>query len=199
MKVMVIGATGTVGKAVVAALETRHQVLRVGHSSGTEQVDITSAQSVRALFERVGQVDAIVVTSGELHFGPLVETTPEQFRKGIDSKLMGQVNVALIGQHYLRRGGSITLTSGIVADEPIAQGFNATTVNAAVEGFARGVAVDAWGAFRINVVSPTMLTESQDVFGAFFPGFIPQDGATVAQAYVRSVEGPQTGRVYKVF
>ncbi|MBB5192524.1 NAD(P)-dependent dehydrogenase (short-subunit alcohol dehydrogenase family) [Silvimonas terrae] len=199
MKIVVIGATGTVGKAVVAALEGRHQVLRVGHHQGDDQVDITSAESVRALFERVGQVDAIVVTSGELYFGPLGETTPEQFRKGIDSKLMGQVNVALIGQHYLRRGGSITLTSGIVADEPIAQGFNATTVNAAVEGFARAVAVDAWGAFRINVVSPTLLTESQEAYGPFFPGFVSQPADTVAQAYVRSVEGPQTGRIYPVF
>ncbi|WP_283150157.1 short chain dehydrogenase [Silvimonas soli] len=199
MKIIIIGASGTVGRAVAEALSPRHDIIKVGKTRGDLQVDVADAQSVGGLFAQVGKVDAIVSVTGDLYFGPLAQTTPEAFRKGIDSKLMGQVNLALIGQHFLLPGGSITLTSGIVSDEPIAQGTNATTVNAAVEGFARGAAVDAWGRFRINVVSPTLLTESAEAYGPFFPGYESVPASRVAQAYVGSVEGPQTGRIYKVW
>ena len=113
--------------------------------------------------------------------------------------MLGQIRVALAGQHHLNDGGSITLTSGIVADEPIRQGSNATTVNAAVEGFVRAASIELPRGLRINAVSPTIVTESASVYGAFFPGFESVPAAKVALAYRRSVEGPQTGRVYRVW
>lgn len=48
--------------------------------------------------------------------------TDRDFDQGLQDKLLGQIRLALTGQHYLNDGGSITLISGIVADEPIAQG-----------------------------------------------------------------------------
>lgn len=105
----------------------------------------------------------------------------------------------LLGQHVLRDHGSITLTSGIVAEEPIRLGANATPVNAAVEGFVRAAAVELPRRLRINAISPTLLTESLPDYEPFFPGFEPVPAARVAQAYVRSVEGVQTGRVYRVW
>ncbi len=105
----------------------------------------------------------------------------------------------MISQSFLNDGGSITLTSGIIADEPIRQGANATTVNAAVEGFVRGAAIELPRGVRINVVSPTVVEESLKAYGPFFPGFEAAPAARVAKAYRRSVEGSQTGRVYKVW
>ncbi|MEG2962234.1 MAG: short chain dehydrogenase, partial [Janthinobacterium sp.] len=154
---------------------------------------------VRALFKRIGKVDAVVVTAGKLHFGPLAEFTPEQFQLGLDSKLMGQVNVALVAQEYLNDGGSITLTSGIVAEQPIRFGAAASMTNAAVEGFVRGAAIELARGVRINVVSPTVLAESLEAYGPFFYGFEPAAASRVALAYSRSVEGAQTGQVYKVW
>ena len=199
MKVLVIGGSGTIGKAVVKELEERHDVVKVGKHSGDFQVDITDAQSVAALFEHVGRVDAIIATTGSLHFGPMAETTAEQFNIGLQDKLLAQVRLALVGQHFLNDGGSITLTSGIVSDEPIRQGSNATAVNAAVEGFARAAAIELPRGLRINAVSPTIVTESSAIYGPFFPGFETVPAARVALAYRRSVEGPQTGRVYRVW
>jgi NAD(P)-dependent dehydrogenase (short-subunit alcohol dehydrogenase family) len=198
MKILVVGGAGTVGRAIVENLTAAgHTVLSVGRSSGEHRVDITSDASVRALFEQVGRVDAIVSAAGHLFFGPLSQMNAEQFDIGLQDKLLGQVRLALIGQHYLNEGGSITLTSGIVGEEPIAQGVNATTVNAALEGFVRAAATELPGR-RINVVSPTVLTESWDVFASYFPGFESVPAARVALAYQRSVEGVQTGRVYRV-
>jgi len=199
MKVVVIGASGTIGQAIVSELGARHEIVEVGKTRGQHQVDITQVQSVKALFERLGRVDAIVSAAGGVHFAPLPEMTSEQFSVGLNNKLLGQVNLALVGQHHLSDGGSITLTSGILSDEPVRQGSNATTVNAALEAFARAAAIELPRGQRINVVNPTVLTESMAIYQSFFRGFEPVPAARVALAYSRSVEGPQTGRVYRVW
>jgi NAD(P)-dependent dehydrogenase (short-subunit alcohol dehydrogenase family) len=199
MKILVIGGTGTLGKAVAREFTGEHEVITAGKTQGDFQVDITDENSVKALFKSTGKVDAIIATTGSLHFGPLTEMTAEQFNTGLQNKLLGQVRIALIGQSFLNDGGSVTLTSGIIADEPIRQGANATTVNAAVEGFVRGAAIELPRGIRINVVSPTVVEESLKAYGPFFPGFEAAPAARVAKAYRRSVEGAQTGRVYKVW
>jgi len=199
MKILVIGGTGTLGKAVIREFGAEHEIITAGKTRGDFQVDITDENSVKALFKSTGKVDAIIATTGNLHFGPLTEMTAEQFNTGLQNKLLGQVRIALIGQSFLNDGGSVTLTSGIIADEPIRQGANATTVNAAVEGFVRGAAIELPRGIRINVVSPTVVEESLKAYGPFFPGFEAAPAARVAKAYRRSVEGAQTGRVYKVW
>ena len=198
MKIIVIGASGTVGRAVAQELNQRHEVIRVGRTQGDYQVDITSQQSVQSLFEKIGQVDAIVSATGNLFFGPLATMTDRDFNQGLQDKLLGQIRLALTGQHYLNDGGSITLISGIVAHEPIAQGVNATTVNAGLEGFVRAAACELPREIRINLISPTVLTESAAAYDGFFPGFASVPAASVAQAYRRSVEGVQSGRIYRV-
>ena len=198
MKLIVIGASGTVGRAVAQELNQRHEVIRVGRTQGDYQVDITSQQSVQSLFEKIGQVDAIVSATGNLFFGPLATMTDRDFNQGLQDKLLGQIRLALTGQHYLNDGGSITLISGIVAHEPIAQGVNATTVNAGLEGFVRAAACELPRGIRINLISPTVLTESAAAYDGFFPGFASVPAASVAQAYRRSVEGVQSGRIYRV-
>ncbi|QQB32343.1 short chain dehydrogenase [Achromobacter deleyi] len=198
MKIALIGASGTIGRAVAHELGQRHEIIAVGKTQGQYQVDITRSDSIRGLFERIGKVDAIVSTAGTLHFGPLAEMTAEQFKIGLHDKLLGQVDLALIGQHYLNQGGSITLTSGIVSDEPIRFGANASAVNSAIDGFVRGAAVELQSA-RINSVSPTVLQESWEGYGPYFSGFEAAPAQRVALAYSRSVEGAQTGRVYRVW
>jgi NAD(P)-dependent dehydrogenase (short-subunit alcohol dehydrogenase family) len=199
MKIAVIGATGTIGRAVADELEARHEVIRIGKTGGQLQVDLTEDASIRALFERLGRVDAIVAATGNTHFGPLAEMTAEQFKLGLHDKLLGQVNLALIGQHHLNDGGSITLTSGILAEEPILGGANASTVGAALEGFVRAAAIELQRGIRINAVSPTVLQESLDTYGPYFRGFEAVPANRAALAYSRSVEGAQTGRVYRVW
>ena len=197
-KILLIGATGAIGQAVAKNLGARHQLITAGRSSGDHRVDLTDDASVAALLETVGKVDAIVSATGNLHFGPLTEMTAEQFNVGLQDKLLGQVRLALRGQHYLNDGGSITLTAGVLAIEPIRAGANATAVNAALEAFAAAAAIELPRGIRINTVSPTLLTESIGSYGAFFPGFETVSAERAALAYQRSVEGPQTGRVYRV-
>jgi NAD(P)-dependent dehydrogenase (short-subunit alcohol dehydrogenase family) len=198
MKIIVIGATGTLGRAVVAELGQDNEVISVGLTHGDLQVDLTRDESVETLFAQTGRVDAIIATTGSLFFGPLTAMRAEDFASGLNDKLLGQVRLSLIGQHYLNDGGSITLTSGIIGSEPIAQGVNATAVNGALEGFVRAAACELPRGLRINVVSPTVLSESVEKYGAFFPGFESVPAARAALAYRRSVYGVQTGRTFTV-
>jgi NAD(P)-dependent dehydrogenase (short-subunit alcohol dehydrogenase family) len=198
-KIIVIGAHGTIGKAIAEELGQRHQIIAVGANSGQYQADIGDIAQVRALFAQTGKVDAVVVAAGALHLAPLAKFTPEQYYIGINSKLMGQVNVALVAQEMLNDGGSITLTSGVAVDHQILGGTGACIANAGVEGFARGAAIELARGLRINVVSPSVLEESMDAYGPYFRGFEAVPGRRVALAYSRSVEGAQTGQVYKVW
>lgn len=198
MRIIVIGASGTIGRAVVEELSSRHEIVQVGKNSGAHQVDITDLRSVEALFARIGAADAVAVAAGNIHFGPLSEMTPENFAVGLQDKLMGQVNVTLAAQRYLNDGGSITLISGILAEQPIRYGVNASAVNCAVEGFARAAAIELPRGLRINVVTPNVLVESLDGYGPYFRGFEAVPARRVALAYSRSIEGAQTGQVYKV-
>ncbi|WP_201325523.1 short chain dehydrogenase, partial [Burkholderia sp. E168m23] len=162
------------------------------------QVDITRDDSVGSLFGQIGRVDAIVVAAGNVILAPIEKMTAADFHRGLQDKLLGQVRVALVGQHYLSDGGSITLTSGIAVDDPIAQGAHAAASNAGIEGFVRAAACDFRRGIRINAVSPTMLIESAERFGPFFPGYEGVPATRVAMAYRRSVEGVHSGRIYRV-
>jgi len=197
MKIIMIGAAGTIGKKVIAALEKEHGIVRVGRTSGDIRADITSLDSIEKMFKQAGAFDALVSMAGDIHFGPLKDMTDTEFRKGLDSKLMGQVNLVLVGQHYINPGGSFTLTSGSLSDDPVPLGANASAVNAALEGFGRSAALELTGDVRINVVSPSVVEDSPGYF-PFFPGYFPVTMERVVAAYQKSILGARTGEVFAV-
>ena len=199
MKIILIGASGTLGKAVAAELSARHEILAVGRNSGELRADIRDINSLRVLFQKAGKVDAMVCAAGSVHFGPWAELTPENFDIGLRDKLMGQVNVVLAGQEFLNDGGSFTLTSGILSEDPIRYGAAASLVNGALESFVRAAAIELPRGLRINVVSPTVLQESMGSFGPYFRGYKAAPAGDAALAYSKSVEGRQTGQIYKVW
>ncbi|HDX8437010.1 TPA: short chain dehydrogenase [Aeromonas dhakensis] len=198
MKIVIVGASGTIGSAVSDLLAKDHQVIRVGHSQGDARVDMREPASIRGLFAKLGQFDALVVASGSAAFNALTEMTDEEWQLGIQSKLMGQINLTRAAIPHLNDKGSITLISGILSEEPINWGASVTTINGAVEHFVKAAACELPRGLRINVVSPTVLEESMDKYADFFPGFVPVPAARVAQAYQKSVLGVQTGQVFRV-
>ncbi len=193
MRIIVIGATGTIGKAVAAALGGRHELVRVGHRGGELQVDIADQGSIEGLFEAVGRFDALVSAAGQARFGPLEGLTDEDFRFSLAHKLMGQVNLVRAGLARIEDGGSFTLTSGVLAGEPMPGSAAISLVNAALEGFGRAAALEAPRGIRVNVVSPPWVSETLEAMGRDPQGGLP--AAQVARAYVESVEGGRSGAV----
>ena len=198
MKIIVIGATGTIGKPVVAALQARHEIIKVGSKSGDHQVDIKDSVSIRKLFEKTGRFDALVACVGHVHFGDFAKLTENEVMTSLKDKLMGQVNLVLIGRDYANDNGSFTLTSGVLSHDPIRRGACASLVNGALDCFVRAAAIELPRGLRINVVSPTLLDESAVAYEDYFRGFETVPGKRVANAYVKSVEGRLNGQVLHV-
>lgn len=197
MKIIIVGASGTIGKHVASSLEKDHEIVRVGSKSGDIQTDITSPASIENLFKQAGAFDALVCTAGDAYFGPLKNMTDKEFRIGIESKLMGQINLVLIGQHYINPKGSFTLTAGVLTNDPVVSGANPSAVNGAVEAFARAAAIELENGIRINALSPTVVEESPAYF-PYFPGHIPVTMKQVVYGYLKSILGAGTGQVIKV-
>jgi NAD(P)-dependent dehydrogenase (short-subunit alcohol dehydrogenase family) len=172
MKILIIGATGTIGKHITAALQNDHEVIKAGSKSSDIQVDISSIESIESFYKQVGKFDALICAAGDAQFGPLASMKNADFRIGVNSKLMGQVNLVLIGQHYINPQGSFTLTSGALADDPIVMGANISTMNGAINGFVKGAAIELENGVRINAVGPDIVEESTAHF-SYFPGHVP--------------------------
>lgn len=192
MKIIVIGASGTIGTAVVQALADRHEVIAASRS-GPHSIDISDAASIQRLFEALAPVDALVSAAGQARFNTLAALTDEDFQFSLANKLMGQINLVRLGTPYLNDRGSFTLTSGVLSNEPIPGSAAISLVNPGLEGFARAAALELPRGIRINVVSPPWVTETLAARGMDLAGGLP--AARVAQAYVASVEGQQTGAV----
>jgi NAD(P)-dependent dehydrogenase (short-subunit alcohol dehydrogenase family) len=191
-KVMVIGATGTIGSAIVELLDEQHEVIKVAHTHGDFQVDLASKDSIAALFAAVGKVDAVICAAGEGKFGPLDQLTDDDFMVSIGNKLMGQVNVIRLGRHSVNPGGSITVTTGVLSRKPIKGGSALSLVNGGLEGFVRAAALELEG-LRVNAVSPGWVKETMIAMG-MDPG-PGMSAAKVAFAYRAALEGSQTGHV----
>lgn len=198
MKIVIFGATGTIGKAVVSELSARHEVIKVGKNSGDFQCDSTEEQSLHAFFKAIGKFDALVSTLGNVHFGVFEKMTNNLYQIGLRDKLMGQVNLVLIGREYINDKGSFTLTSGILNKDPIRTGTSASMVNGALEAFVHAAAIEMPRGLRINAVSPTVILESMPKYAPYFRGFEPVPASRAALAYSKSVEGLQTGQTYRV-
>lgn len=198
MKVLIVGASGTIGRAVAEDLGQRHEIVAAGRTSGDVRIDITDAASIAAAFKKVGRVDAVVSTAGHVKFAPFADMSAEDYEIGNRDKLMGQVTLVLIGRGSVADGGSFTLTTGVLDSDPIRGGSSASLVNGAVNAFVMAAAIEMPRGLRINAVSPGLIQESAEALAPFFRGFETVPAARAALAYSRSVEGSQTGRVYRV-
>ena len=195
MKVIVVGASGDIGRAACCELDRRHDLIRVGRSSGDVQVDISDRGSIEEMYSHIGPVDAVVSTAGDVHFGLLEEHTEETLMIGLRQKVMGQINLVLAGLNTVVEGGSFTLTSGVLDRDPVQMGVGAATANGALGGFVVGSAIEMPRRQRINVVSPGLLDVSVPRYGKWFPGHNPVSSERVGRAYAKSVEGRITGQV----
>ena len=198
MKIILVGSSGTIGRAVAAELGARHDIVHANRSSGDIRVDIADPASIERFYEQAGPFDALVSTTGKVHFGAFDAFTAEQFDLGLRNKLMGQVNLVMSGLRHIRDGGSFTLTSGLLNEDPIREGVSAAMVNGGIEGFVRGAAIVMPRGVRINVVSPTVVEESMPSYAPYFRGTKPVPAREAALGYAKSVEGAQTGRVYRI-
>jgi NAD(P)-dependent dehydrogenase (short-subunit alcohol dehydrogenase family) len=199
MRIVIFGGSGTIGSAVTSRLtEAGHEVVTASRS-GEHTVDTSDPESVQALFERLGEVDAVVSAIGGGPFVPTPEASPEQVQQGLSGKLAGQMNLVIKGLPYVSDAGSFTLTSGILNALPVRGGAIAAAINGGLESFVHVASHELPRDIRLNAISPTVLEESLDKYGPVFPGFEPTTGRRVADAFLRSVAGLENGKVIRIW
>ncbi len=195
MRILVVGAEGTVGKAAISGFSKGHEIVKAGRKSGDVHVDVMDASSVTAMYHKIGKVDAVVACTGHSHFGPVVTMSPQQFLDGMNDKVMGQVNLVLLGLDHVNDGGSFTLVSGILSRDPVRQGANAAACDGALDGFVIGAAIEMPRGLRINAISPGLLADAAQKYDGYFPGHNPVSNERVGLAFAKSVEGAVTGQI----
>lgn len=197
MKILLVGGTGTLGQAVVSKLKKRHTIIVASFSGADIKVDISNAASIRAMYQSVGPIDAVACSAGKVAFSSFSEVSEEDLNLSLQNKLLGQIKLVKIGTEFVNKGGSFTLISGILNEDPIFKGSLAAMVNGALNAFVTAVSSEI-KEFRINIVSPTVVEESMNKYENFFRGFKPVKVAEVGLAYEKSIEGIQTGKIIKV-
>lgn len=198
MKIIIVGASGTMGKHLTSAFEKENEVITAASEGCDIQVDITSTESIENMFKKVGPFDALISTAGPTFVGPWKKLNDATFRQGVEGKMMGQINLVLIGQNYINPKGSFTLITGALSHDPQKNFANASAANGAVEGFVRAAAIELENGIRINAVSPTVIENSPQYF-PYFPGDIPVTMQQLEFGFRKSVFGANTGQVIKPY
>ena len=199
MKILLIGANGTIGKVVLKHLKKKHEVVEASRANCDISVDISDPESIKNMFTKVGKVDAIVCIAGEAKWDDFDNLSEEDYYVGIKSKLMGQVNLVRFGREYLSPNGSMTLTTGILADDPVVKTTSAAMVNGGLHSFVKAAALEMINGQRVNVVACGLVQDAVDKYQDYFPGHnaIPMDRAV--NAYVRSIEGKGNGEIIREY
>jgi len=199
MKILIIGGNGTIGRKLSAHFNEKHEVLIAGRNSGDYLVDLTDVNSIRSLLASIPSLDSIICVAGEAKWDDFKDLTEEDYYIGIRSKLMGQVNLVRIGQDFLKSKGSITLSTGILADDPVIKTTSAAMVNGGLHSFVKAVALEIENELRVNVVSLGVVEDAYEKYKDFFPGHNPVSMDKVVNAYVRSVEGRGNGEIIRSY
>lgn len=197
MKILIIGGNGTIGSKVSEYFKTKYEVLIGGRTTGDVIIDIADSTSIEKALEKVGTVDAIICIAGEAKWDKFENLSEEDYYIGLKSKLMGQVNLVRIGRKYVNAKGSISLSTGILADDPVVMTTSAAMVNGAIHSFVKAVDLEIENEIRINVVSLGMVEDAYEKYKDYFPGHNPVSMSKAVNAYVRSVEGKDRGKVIR--
>lgn len=202
MKILIIGGNGTIGRKVTDYYKEKHDVLIGGRSNGDVKVDIANSDSIKSMFEEIaktGKLDAIICAAGEAKWADFDDLSEEDYYIGLKSKLMGQVNLVRIGRNYLNPNGSITLSTGILADDPVVKTASAAMVNGGLHSFVKAVDLEMENGIRVNVVSLGVVEDAYEKYKSYFPGHNPVSMKKAVNAYARSVEGKGRGDVIRIY
>lgn len=199
MRILIIGGNGTIGKPVADHFSNDHEVLIAGRSGSNLIIDIANIDSIKKGLEQTGKLDAIVCIAGEAKWADFNDLSEEDYYIGLRSKLMGQVNLVRIGQNYLNENGSVTLSTGILADDPVVKTTSAAMVNGGIHSFVQAVALEMKQGIRVNAVSLGVVEDAYEKYKNYFPGHNPVSTSKMINAYVRSVQGHRNGEIIRIY
>tara|TARA_X000001036_G_scaffold180102_1_gene170496 strand:+ start:49 stop:651 length:603 start_codon:yes stop_codon:yes gene_type:complete len=199
MKILIIGGNGTIGKRVSFFLSKENEIITAGRNSGDLKIDLSDSNSIKNLFEKNRTFDAVISIAGEAVWAPFDNLTEEDYYKGIKNKMMGQVNLVKVGRKYINHGGSFTLTTGVLADNPVKSTTCAALVNGGIHSFVKAASLEMENNIRVNVISPGLVEDSAEKYKDYFPGYEIVKMNKLAEVYAKVVHGEQNGEVIRIY
>ena len=199
MKILIVGGSGTIGKKVSSFLSKENEIITAGRNSGALRIDLSDSNSIKNLFKKNRNFDAVISIAGEAVWAPFDDLTEEDYYKGIKNKMMGQVNLVKIGCKYINYGGSFTLTTGILADNPVKMTTSAALVNGGIHSFVKAASLEMENNIRVNVISPGLVEDSAEKYKDYFPGYEIVKMKKLAELYAKVIKGDQNGEVIRIY
>ncbi|SEK40241.1 NAD(P)-dependent dehydrogenase, short-chain alcohol dehydrogenase family [Aquimarina amphilecti] len=198
MKILVIGSTGTIGKEIYKSLQQHHEVYGAHRNSSSFPVDISNKESIESLFNKLPKLDAVINASGTASWKSLSDLKEEDYYIGIKSKLMGQVNLVHVAKNHLNDYGSITLTTGILAEHYEPNAVALSLVNGAIHSYVNTASKELDRGIRLNTVAPGAIS-SDFPKDKKFAGYFPVDIKDVVKIYEYSLTTNNTGQILKIY
>ncbi|MCT4613743.1 MAG: short chain dehydrogenase [Marinifilaceae bacterium] len=192
-KLVLVGSTGVIGSKVVELMKADYEIVTVNRTSGDYQLDMSDANAVEEMFKKIGSFDALISTSGYGKWGSIDEHSIQDYHDGLNSKLMGQVNLVVIGRKYANEGASFAVSTGILAQYPVEGGISLGMINAGLEAFVRGASLEMKN-MTINSVSPSFAKETMELMGMDSSTGVP--AIEFAKLYKNAVEEGKSGDIY---
>ena len=199
MKILIVGGNGTIGKKVSSFLSKENEIITAGRNSGDLRIDLSDSNSIKNLFIKNNNFNAVISIAGEAVWAPFDDLTEEDYYKGIKNKMMGQVNLVKIGRKYINHGGSFTLTTGILADNPVKMTTSAALVNGGIHSFVKAASLEMENNIRVNVISPGLVEDSAEKYKDYFPGYEIVKMQNLAELYAKVIKGDQNGEVIRIY
>jgi len=199
MKILIVGGNGTIGKKVSSFLSKENEIITAGRNSGELRIDLSDSNSIKNLFIKNNNFNAVISIAGEAVWAPFDDLTEEDYYKGIKNKMMGQVNLVKIGRKYINHGGSFTLTTGILADNPVKMTTSASLVNGGIHSFVKAASLEMENNIRVNVISPGLVEDSAEKYKDYFPGYEIVKMKDLAELYAKVIQGEQNGEVIRIY
>ena len=199
MKILIVGGNGTIGKKVSSFLSKENEIITAGRNSGELRIDLSDSNSIKNLFIKNNNFNAVISIAGEAVWAPFDDLTEEDYYKGIKNKMMGQVNLVKIGRKYINHGGSFTLTTGILADNPVKMTTSAALVNGGIHSFVKAASLEMENNIRVNVISPGLVEDSAEKYKDYFPGYEIVKMKDLAELYAKVIQGEQNGEVIRIY
>ena len=168
-RVLVIGGSSGIGFAVAEAalaagahvtIASRSQdkvlaaVKRLGSETKAAVLDTADEAALESFFASEEAFDHVVVSAAQTPTGPLRRLALDDARSAMESKFWGAYRVARSAR--IAERGSLTFISGFLSERPSASSVLQGAINAALEGLARGLALE-FSPVRVNTVSPGLI------------------------------------------
>jgi len=226
-RVVVVGGSSGIGLAVAEQVAAQGaQVVIVSSNAERIQkavesisgeargqaVDVSDERALAAFFSKLGPFDHLVFTAGDtLHLHDLASTDLQQARRAFELRYWAALAAVKYGSPYIRKEGSIVLTTGIAGQRPQKGWVIAASVCGTIEALTRALAVEL-APIRVNAVSPGVVRtnlwqnmsapERERLFesvGSSLPVGRVGEASDIAQAYLFLMqEGFATGQTVVV-